>query len=387
MSAQKTNAVSDSVSSRVARALKKAASRKYSGFTLVELIVVITILAILATIGFLALSGYSQDAKDSALKANVRSVVSAISSESALTGNSPRYYVVHDTGAALTGAFVYVDGPVALTGGAWDVSGTNYSAGNPDYAKLKLNAGKFNVALRNFPYGLPQASAAYDAAQLSVGAMDYSSSVTASGPKRSSSFFQVAGINPATKAVTVNGNYPGTSLSGSVAGLIKDSTSTGALVDAGTSNASSSSSSSSSGGGASCPTGFVAIPGSSSVTVGGTSAPSGWCVAKFEMSPNASASWTQDAATYFGWRYDSASKPDPKVVSKSGSYPITYVTRDEAEAACSTQLANQAGTALSNGHLLSAELWKKIADDVAAQNVNWSGNSPGSGNMSRGHAS
>lgn len=368
MAAKKSPSVSDSVSSRVARALKKAASRKYSGFTLVELIVVITILAILATIGFLALSGYSNDAKDSALKANVRSVVSAISSESALTGNSPRYYVVHDTGAALTGAFVYVDGPVALTGGAWDASGTNYSAGNPDYAKLKLNAGKFNVA------------------QLSVGAMDYSSSVTASGRKRSSSFFQVAGINPATKAVTVNGNYPGTSLSGSVAGLIKDSTSTGALVDAGTSNASSSSSSSSSGGGASCPTGFVAIPGSSSVTVGGTSAPSGWCVAKYEMSPNASASWTQDA-TYFGWRYDSASKPDPKVVSKSGSYPITYVTRDEAEAACSTQLANQAGTALSNGHLLSAELWKKIADDVAAQNVNWSGNSPGSGNMSRGHAS
>lgn len=216
--------------------------------------------------------------------------------------------------------------------------------------------------------------------------MDYSSSVTASGRKRSSSFFQVAGINPATKAVTVNGNYPGTSLSGSVAGLVKDSTSTGALVDAGTSNASSSSSSSSSGGGASCPTGFVAIPGSSSATVGGTSAPSGWYVAKYEMSPNASASWTQDA-TYFGWRYDSASKPDPKVVSKSGSYPITYVTRDEAETACSTQLANQAGTALSNGHLLSAELWKKIADDVAAQNVNWSGNSPGSGNMSRGHAS
>lgn len=89
---------------------------KISGFTLVELIVVITILAILATIGFLALSGYTQDARDSALKANVRSVQTAISSESAVSGNSPRYYVVHDTGAALSGAFVYVDGnQVALT--------------------------------------------------------------------------------------------------------------------------------------------------------------------------------------------------------------------------------------------------------------------------------
>ncbi|MFZ3232928.1 MAG: type II secretion system protein [Patescibacteria group bacterium] len=54
-------------------------------FTLVELIVVITILAILATIGFLALSGYSQDAKDSAMKANLRSVMTAISSESVMT--------------------------------------------------------------------------------------------------------------------------------------------------------------------------------------------------------------------------------------------------------------------------------------------------------------
>ena len=57
----------------------------FRAFTLVELIVVITILAILATIGFLALSGYSQDAKDSAVKANLRSVMTAISAESVLT--------------------------------------------------------------------------------------------------------------------------------------------------------------------------------------------------------------------------------------------------------------------------------------------------------------
>ncbi|MFZ3232990.1 MAG: type II secretion system protein [Patescibacteria group bacterium] len=75
---------------------------KISGFTLVELIVVITILAILATVGFLALSGYSQDAKDSAIKANVRSLQTAISAESAIANNSPRYYVVHDTDYALS---------------------------------------------------------------------------------------------------------------------------------------------------------------------------------------------------------------------------------------------------------------------------------------------
>ena len=91
---------------------------------------VITILAILATVGFLALSGYSQDAKDATVKANVRSVQTAISAESAVTNNSPRYYVVHETGAALSdGTVAYVDGnPVALTGGQYGTANTNYSA-------------------------------------------------------------------------------------------------------------------------------------------------------------------------------------------------------------------------------------------------------------------
>lgn len=117
-------------------------------FTLAELIVVVSILAILATIGFLTLSGYSEDARHSAIAANVKTVTTAISAESAVSGNSPRYYVIHHSGAALSGAFVYVDGSqTALTGGDWSASGTNYSAGNPDYAKLKLNPEKFRTAL------------------------------------------------------------------------------------------------------------------------------------------------------------------------------------------------------------------------------------------------
>lgn len=71
--------------------------RNLSAFTLAELIVVITVLAVLATVGFLTLSGYSQDAKSASSKTNVRSVYSAIASESAITNNSPRYYVVHDS--------------------------------------------------------------------------------------------------------------------------------------------------------------------------------------------------------------------------------------------------------------------------------------------------
>lgn len=84
--------------------------KRFHGFTLAELIVVIVILAVLATVGFLSISGFSQDATRSANKANVRSVFSAITAEGAATGNSPRYYVVHDSGAALSAAVIFVDG-------------------------------------------------------------------------------------------------------------------------------------------------------------------------------------------------------------------------------------------------------------------------------------
>ncbi len=179
----------------------------FAAFTLAELIVVITILAILATIGFLALSGYSQDAKDSSIKANVRSVFTAISSEAAVTGNSPRYYVVNDTGATLSGAIAFVDGnPIALTGGDWNAAGTNYSAGNPDYAKLKLNPEKFKVSF----FGPEKASAAYDAKFLLAGAFDWSATAS-NGKRRAGAYLQVAGIAPATGMATVAGNYPGSS--------------------------------------------------------------------------------------------------------------------------------------------------------------------------------
>ncbi|MFB0964595.1 MAG: hypothetical protein QMC36_02705 [Patescibacteria group bacterium] len=124
----------------------------------------------------------------------MRSVYSAISAEAAISNNSPRYYVLHDANAALTGALFFVDGtPLALTGGDWNQAGTNYSAGNPDYAKLKLNPEKFKVSN---VLGVVPAFAAYDPKSVSVGAADYSIGVGAGGKKRSGSYFQVAGISP-----------------------------------------------------------------------------------------------------------------------------------------------------------------------------------------------
>ena len=108
--------LSESVSCRVFRTLRRAASRKFSAFTLAELIVVITILAILATVGFLALSGYREDAKNAVVKANVRTVYSAIMAESSAVQKSARCFIRHDPAYSLTGgAMVVFDGSLADT--------------------------------------------------------------------------------------------------------------------------------------------------------------------------------------------------------------------------------------------------------------------------------
>lgn len=205
-----------------------------SAFTLAELIVVVTILAVLAAVGFVALSGYSQDAADSRAKANVRSVYSAVSAESALTGNSPRYYVVHDSGASLSGGIAFVDGnPSVLTGGQYGTPGTNYSAGNPDWPKLKLNPEKFRIsglASRFASVFLP-VEAAYDPSTVLLAAAELTAPA-ASGKPRTVGYVQAAGI-PASGIPFVVGNYP-VGASGSVAGLLKDpssASSTGALID------------------------------------------------------------------------------------------------------------------------------------------------------------
>jgi prepilin-type N-terminal cleavage/methylation domain-containing protein len=101
-------------------------------FTLAELIVVVTILAVLTMVGFLSLSRYSSDAKEAAVKTNVQTVIAAIYMESTKNWDSPRKYVIHDysaSGSALSGAVVMIDGnSFTLSGGDWNVPGTNYTA-------------------------------------------------------------------------------------------------------------------------------------------------------------------------------------------------------------------------------------------------------------------
>jgi prepilin-type N-terminal cleavage/methylation domain-containing protein len=73
----------------MAKSKKSPASRKFKGFTLVELIVVITILAILGTIGFLAIGGYSSRARDSARIGDLAQVSKSLDLSIVISGSYP----------------------------------------------------------------------------------------------------------------------------------------------------------------------------------------------------------------------------------------------------------------------------------------------------------
>lgn len=101
------------------------------GFTLVELIVVITILAILGTIAFISLQGYSQDAKNSKVASDIRSIVSAI--ETSLTQGPTSVHDLNDNslqathGEHITNAGTFASG-VTLSGSTSQAGYINFIA-------------------------------------------------------------------------------------------------------------------------------------------------------------------------------------------------------------------------------------------------------------------
>ncbi len=109
-------------------------------FTLVELIVVITILAILATIAFISLQGYSQDAKNSKVKSDLRSAVSAI--ETDMTKNSTSLSAYASTTAGSYANVVDL-ATTAEVGSGMAISTVNYGRGEINFTALGQNGDDF----------------------------------------------------------------------------------------------------------------------------------------------------------------------------------------------------------------------------------------------------
>jgi len=110
------------------------------GFTLVELIVVITILAILGTIAFISLQGYSQDAKNSKVTSDLRTLSTAV--ETSLTNGNLTIanLVKNDTDATATRTAHAVTGDFA-SGVTLDTS--NYNVGKINFVALRQNGDDF----------------------------------------------------------------------------------------------------------------------------------------------------------------------------------------------------------------------------------------------------
>lgn len=100
-------------------------------FTLVELIVVITILAVLATVAFISLTGYSQEAKNSTVQAEVRTLVTAIETDMTKNSTDPRtlvtaYAPANNNSIATPGSVNYKTG-ATMTAGGYDIGSVNFA--------------------------------------------------------------------------------------------------------------------------------------------------------------------------------------------------------------------------------------------------------------------
>ncbi len=143
-----------------------------------------------------------------------------------------------------------------------------------------------------------------------------------------------------------------------------------------------------------CPDNFAYIPGSAGYDSFGNADANyarGWCVSQYEMSPQDTSLWTriESADDVYPWSFTSSSGAGKAVTAKGGgdSYPITEISRNEAAAACANDLTTKDGTALHNGKLLTAYFWSNIGQAIVDDGINWSGGSPGAGNLSRGNSS
>ncbi len=189
------------------------------GFTLVELIVVITILAILGTIAFISLQGYSQDAKNSKVTSDLRTLTSAV--ETGISdGTVTLSNIVTDTTATVgtanqvgSGSIFYSGALVQTTVGGTNTStGVTYSVGTVNFAALQQNGD-------NFKYAVGNVTQPYVIAILADGDVDDNTATN-----DNYAVYQIAGQLPtsldAEKQMAITGNfYPldGSAITGLIA--------------------------------------------------------------------------------------------------------------------------------------------------------------------------
>ncbi len=165
------------------------------GFTLVELIVVITILAILGTIAFISLQGYSQDAKNSKVTSDLRTLATAVEtgisdgsiSLGSLVTNSGTTNKVADTNVFYSGSTVQKTLADADT----------YDVGDINFAGLKQNGD-------NFKYQVGQTTQDYVVSVLIENDSDDDTS-----SKDSYAVYQIAGQIPQADGTNYNAAVTG----------------------------------------------------------------------------------------------------------------------------------------------------------------------------------
>lgn len=181
-------------------------------FTLVELIVVITILAILGTIAFISLQGYSQDAKNSKVTSDLRTIVSAV--ETGITKGTFTLATAIDTTNT-------IDSTATYTGSSYDLaSGTaSYRDSSDSWAQVAdlTASGTYNVWMIDF--------AAIGQNGTDFKDNDDNNYIAASWSYSTTAYYQLAGQtknSAGNYSAVVKGNYiPQT---GDVEGLIVDRT-------------------------------------------------------------------------------------------------------------------------------------------------------------------
>lgn len=114
-------------------------------FTLVELIVVITILAVLATVAFISLTGHAQDAKNSKVTADLRTLASALETSMTKGDVGVKTAITGDLNATNSVAGDFGSGTVTIN------NGTTYGVGYVDFVKLGQNSTDF-VDSNDNPY-------------------------------------------------------------------------------------------------------------------------------------------------------------------------------------------------------------------------------------------